>query len=93
MAGTAQAEGLSFSSACHGAGRAMSRHKALRQWRGHKVKAELERAGILVRSPSNRGIAEEAPGAYKNLDAVVAAAEKAGLAAPIIIMTNYSPAP
>lgn len=80
LAGTTQSEEISFSSACHGAGRAMSRHKALRQWRGHEVKAELEAAGILVRSPSNRGIAEEAPGAYKNLDAVVATTEKAGLA-------------
>jgi tRNA-splicing ligase RtcB len=69
-----------FSSACHGAGRAMSRHQALKQWRGRAVAEELAERGILIRSPSWRGVAEEAPGAYKDVTAVVEAAEKAGLA-------------
>jgi tRNA-splicing ligase RtcB (3'-phosphate/5'-hydroxy nucleic acid ligase) len=69
-----------FSSACHGAGRAMSRHQALKQWRGRAVVDELAQRGILIRSPSWRGVAEEAPGAYKDVGAVVEAAEKAGLA-------------
>jgi tRNA-splicing ligase RtcB len=69
-----------FSSACHGAGRAMSRHQALKQWRGRALVDELEQRGILIRSPSMRGVAEEAPGAYKDVTAVVEAAEKAGLA-------------
>jgi tRNA-splicing ligase RtcB len=69
-----------FSSACHGAGRAMSRHGALHRWRGGELVAELARRGILIRSPSLRGVAEEAPGAYKDVGAVVDAAEAAGLA-------------
>jgi tRNA-splicing ligase RtcB len=80
LAGTATGEQLSFSSACHGAGRAMSRHQALRTWRGRDVIADLEREGILIRSRSPRGVAEEAPGAYKDVAAVVDATEAAGLA-------------
>jgi len=80
LAGTAQAEALAFSSACHGAGRAMSRHQALHTWRGRAVIDELAARGIIVRSPSLRGIAEEAPGAYKDVAAVVDAAQAAGLA-------------
>jgi tRNA-splicing ligase RtcB len=80
LAGTAQSEERSFSSACHGAGRAMSRHQALRTWRGRQVIDELAGRGILIRSPSGRGVAEEAPGAYKDVTAVVDAADRAGLA-------------
>ncbi len=80
LAGVDGAERRSFASACHGAGRAMSRHQAARRWHGREVSAELARRGILVRSPSARGIAEEAPGAYKDVDAVVEATEAAGLA-------------
>jgi tRNA-splicing ligase RtcB len=80
LAGTAQSEGLSFSSACHGAGRSMSRHQATRQWRGRDIVDELAARGVLIRSPSMRGVAEEAPGAYKDVGAVVAAAHDAGLA-------------
>ncbi|MEJ2310411.1 MAG: RtcB family protein [Gammaproteobacteria bacterium] len=69
-----------FSSACHGAGRSMSRRKATKQWSGRQVQQELEQRGILVRSPSKRGIAEEAPGAYKDVTEVVHSAEQAGLA-------------
>jgi tRNA-splicing ligase RtcB len=80
LAGAATGETLSFSSACHGAGRSMSRHQATRQWQGRRVVDELAARGILVRSPSLRGVAEEAPGAYKNVDRVVDVAERAGLA-------------
>jgi len=80
LAGTKTGMAASFGSACHGAGRAMSRHQALKQWQGREVVAELERRGILVRSPSLRGIAEEAPGAYKDVTEVVDATERAGLA-------------
>ncbi|RMG92458.1 MAG: RtcB family protein [Zetaproteobacteria bacterium] len=69
-----------FASACHGAGRAMSRHAARKRWRGGEVRDGLAGRGIVVRSPSLRGIAEEAPEAYKDVDAVVEAAERAGLA-------------
>jgi len=79
LVGTAESERLSFSSSCHGAGRAMSRHQALRTWQGRQVIDELAARGIIVRSPSTRGVAEEAPGAYKDVTAVVDAADAAGL--------------
>ena len=80
LAGTETGMRASFGSACHGAGRAMSRTRALKRWNGKQVVAELETRGILVRSPSLRGVAEEAPGAYKDVDEVVLVTEKAGLA-------------
>jgi len=80
LVGTRESEARAFSSACHGAGRRMSRHQALKLWRGRDVSEELETRGILVRSPSARGVAEEAPGAYKDVTAVVDAAQSAGLA-------------
>ncbi|MHA1568161.1 MAG: RtcB family protein [Alphaproteobacteria bacterium] len=69
-----------WGSACHGAGRRMSRHQAKKIWRGRQVVDELAARGILIRSKTQRGVAEEAPGAYKDVDAVVDAAEAAGLA-------------
>ncbi len=80
LAGTDLGMGLAFGSACHGAGRAMSRHQALHRWSGRQVVDDLEMRGVLIRSPSMRGVAEEAPGAYKDVTAVVDAAEGAGLA-------------
>lgn len=80
LAGNTEGEKLSWSSACHGAGRRMSRRQANRTWRGRQVIDELASRGILIRSPSLRGIAEEAPGAYKAVEEVVEATEVAGLA-------------
>jgi tRNA-splicing ligase RtcB len=80
LTGEATSEARAFSSACHGAGRAMSRHAALNRWSGRAIVADLAARGVVIRSPSPRGVAEEAPGAYKDVDAVVAAAEQAGLA-------------
>jgi tRNA-splicing ligase RtcB len=80
LAGVRESEGRSFASACHGAGRAMSRHQAHRTWKGRQVVDELATRGILIKSPSSRGVAEEAPGAYKDVSAVVDAADAAGLA-------------
>jgi tRNA-splicing ligase RtcB len=80
LAGTKESEALAFSSACHGAGRAMSRHRAMRTWSGRTVVDDLAARGILVKSPAMRGVAEEAPGAYKDVSAVVDAADAAGLA-------------
>jgi tRNA-splicing ligase RtcB len=79
LVGTPQGEARSFSSSCHGAGRSMSRHQALKQWRGRELIDQLAREGIVIRSPSYRGVAEEAPGAYKDVGAVVDAADAAGL--------------
>ena len=80
LAGTRESEAHAFSSACHGAGRAMSRHQALRTWQGRKVVDDLAARGILIKSPSMRGVAEEAPEAYKDVSAVVDSADAAGLA-------------
>ena len=79
LVGTQKGESLSLSSSCHGAGRSMSRHQALKQWRGRELVNQLAEEGILIRSPSLRGVAEEAPGAYKDVTAVVNAADAAGL--------------
>lgn len=79
LVGTADSLARSFGSSCHGAGRSMSRRQAARQWRGPKLIVELANRGILIRSPSARGVAEEAPGAYKDVAAVVDAADRAGL--------------
>jgi len=70
----------SFGSACHGAGRRMSRTGARRQIGGAQLRRELEAQGIVVRCASNKGLAEEAPFAYKDVDRVVAVVEQAGLA-------------
>jgi tRNA-splicing ligase RtcB len=80
LAGTPESEQRAFSSACHGAGRAMSRRQATKRWRGRTVIGELAEQGILIRSPSLRGVAEEAPQAYKDVSRVVDAADAAGLA-------------
>jgi tRNA-splicing ligase RtcB len=80
LVGTEESMSLAFGSACHGAGRSMSRHQALRQWHGREVVKDLAGRGILIRSPSMRGIAEEAPGAYKDVSEVVDAADEARLA-------------
>ena len=80
MAGAGDGTAHAFASACHGAGRSLSRHAALKRWHGRNIIHELARHGILIRSPSTRGVAEEAPGAYKDVSAVVGAAHDAGLA-------------
>ncbi len=83
LAGSATAMELSFGSTCHGAGRAMSRSRAKKAFRGRDVVESLRRKGVFVRSSDFRGVAEEAPGAYKDVDAVVASAASAGLAVPV----------
>jgi tRNA-splicing ligase RtcB len=70
----------SFGTTCHGAGRLLSRTGARRQMGGAEVRRELERRGIVVRSPTNKGLAEEAPFAYKDVERVVEIVERAGLA-------------
>jgi tRNA-splicing ligase RtcB len=86
LAGNPAADALSFSSACHGAGRAMSRRRAYKTWKGRQVIDELRDRGIFIRSPSARGVAEEAPGAYKDVGAVVEAADAAGLARRVALL-------
>jgi len=80
LVGTERGMHAAFGSACHGAGRSMSRTQATKRWHGREVVDELAARGILIRSPSQRGVAEEAPGAYKDVGEVVDAAERADLA-------------
>jgi tRNA-splicing ligase RtcB len=68
-----------FGSSCHGAGRVMSRHEALRTFEGGALKKSMEEKGQIVRAPSLKGLAEEAGGAYKNVDEVVKSVEDAGI--------------
>ena len=78
LAGQKQGE-EAFYSTCHGAGRAMSRHAAVRAVSGQEVIKELESRGIIVKCWSTRGVAEEAPIAYKNIHDVVDVVHNAGL--------------
>jgi tRNA-splicing ligase RtcB len=80
MVGAAQSAARSFASACHGAGRALSRGASKRAITGAEVRSALEAQGIAVRCPSNSGLAEEAPIAYKDVERVALVVERAGLA-------------
>ncbi|MEK6815060.1 MAG: RtcB family protein [Nitrospirota bacterium] len=80
LAGTTEGMKLAYGSACHGAGRAMSRNEAKRRWHGRKLIDDLAGKGIVIRAHSFAGAAEEAPGAYKDVSAVVDSAHYAGLA-------------
>ena len=79
LAGLPSSMDRSFGSSCHGAGRRLSRHAAVRQFRYEDVTRRLREQGILVRSASREGVTEEAPGAYKDVEEVVRVAEGAGL--------------
>jgi len=80
LLGTEGSMQQSFGSSCHGAGRTMSRKQAKRTVRGDQLRAELERRGIQIRAGSMPGLAEEAPQAYKDVDAVVEVVARAGIA-------------
>ncbi len=71
---------LTFCSSCHGAGRARSRSESKKSWSGQDLTQVMEKKGVLVRATSNHTIAEEMPDAYKNVDDVVEAVQKAKLA-------------
>lgn len=79
LVGTEEAEKLSFGSTAHGAGRLMSRHEALRRFRGEKIKQDLEDKGIELKFTGWKGVAEEASGAYKDVDEVVNISHKVGI--------------
>ena len=86
LAGVAGGEETFFSTA-HGSGRTMSRTKARKRWSGEKIQRELRQRGIYVRSTSLKGLAEEAGGAYKNIEEVVDATEQAGISKRIVRFT------
>jgi tRNA-splicing ligase RtcB len=77
------ADGPAFHSACHGAGRVMSRHEATRSTQAPVLRRELAEAGVQVRGASTKGLVEEAPAAYKDVDEVVRVCAAAGLADPV----------
>jgi len=83
LAGCPGAMERSFGTVCHGAGRALSRTAARKRISGAELRRELEQRGVVVRSPSNRGLAEEAPFAYKDVELVVDVVRRAGLADPV----------
>jgi len=78
LAGTPEGKETFFSTA-HGAGRVMSRHAALKQFRGEKVVKDLAQRNIIVKTASWKGAAEEAPGVYKDIDEVAYVSDKAGI--------------
>jgi tRNA-splicing ligase RtcB len=84
LTGTTEGREKAFNSACHGAGRAMSRKKAKKIWQGKKLIRDLALKGIIVKSHSYAGAAEEAPGAYKDVTEVVDSVHNAGLAKKVV---------
>ncbi len=86
LAGTETGEELAWSSACHGAGRSMSRRAALKRWKGKGVINALRKRGIILKAASLRGAAEEAPDAYKDVEKVVEVTHKSGLAKKVALL-------
>jgi tRNA-splicing ligase RtcB len=87
LAGQPGSVARAFGSTCHGAGRALSRTAARKRVHGADLRRELESRGIVVRTPSNAGLAEEAPFAYKDVERVVEVVERAGLACRVARLT------
>jgi tRNA-splicing ligase RtcB len=83
LAGRERSLELSFGTTCHGAGRRLSRTAVRKQVEGRELRRRLEEQGITVRAPSARGLAEEAPEAYKDVERVVDVVDAIGLAAKV----------
>lgn len=79
LVGTEKAMTESFGSTAHGAGRLMSRHAAIAKWTGEELKKELEKEKIYIKVSSLKGLSEEAPHAYKDVDEVVKVSDDAGI--------------
>lgn len=79
LVGTKKAEDISFGSTAHGAGRVASRHEALRRFRGEQIRDQLKTRNILVKASSIKGIAEEAPLVYKDIDEVIRVSHNLGI--------------
>jgi tRNA-splicing ligase RtcB len=87
LVGQEQVMREAFGSACHGAGRVMSREAAIRKYTVNGIRQDLESRGIYVKASTRDGILEEAPGAYKDVDEVVKVVHGAGLARPVVKLT------
>jgi tRNA-splicing ligase RtcB len=84
LKGTEKGMEETFGSACHGAGRVMSRQQAKKRWMGRDLVKELESKGIAIRGHSLPGVAEEAPGAYKDVSDVVGVMHRTGIAMKVV---------
>lgn len=84
LLGTKGAEEQTFGSTCHGSGRTMSRTQAKGMFRGDKLQQDMEKRGILVKTVSFSGLAEEAGAAYKDIDEVIDAVHKAGISKKVV---------
>ena len=80
LVGTELAMGETFGTCCHGAGRVLSRRKALKKARGRNIVEELERSGTYVRAKGKRTVSEEMPEAYKDVEKVCDIVHNAGIA-------------
>ena len=86
LLGTQRAFDETFGTTCHGAGRLMSRTQAVRESRGRSIEQELEKQGIIVMGRGRKGIAEEQPAAYKDVNDVVRVVDGAGIAKRVVRM-------
>ena len=84
LVGTKKAEEISFASTCHGAGRIMSRHAALKLFKGEQIKKELNEINIEVKAGSWKGLAEEGPGVYKDIDEVIEVSHQLGIGNKVV---------
>ncbi len=87
LVGTKEGMDRSLGSTAHGAGRMMSRHQAVREFKGETLVSDLKKKGILIKGHSMVGLAEEAPGAYKDIDEVVRVSDALGLAKSVARLT------
>ena len=78
---------LTFGSTCHGAGRVLSRSKAIRSFRPERIVRELALKGVHVRAASPKVVSEEAPQAYKDIDQVIEVAHGSGISRKLARMT------
>ena len=84
LVGTEEGMETTFGSTAHGAGRVMSRHEALRKFKGEQVKKDLEAQKISLKSASWKGVAEEAPGVYKDIDEVARVSDETGIGKKVV---------
>ena len=90
LVGTERALSETWGSTCHGAGRNLSRHEAVRRMKDRSAMAELAAVGVLARAPNLSGLAEEMPEAYKNVDEVVEIVEGGGLSRRVSRMVPFA---
>lgn len=83
MVGSPGTLDVAFGSTAHGAGRVMSRKQANQEFKGERVKSDLAKQNIIIKSASYRGVSEEAPGVYKDIDEVIRVTKEAGISEPV----------